>query len=303
MNYIKRLAFIVAILLLIVFLVSLFLPSTIKVEQSILIKTKPELLFKQINNTENIAKWSVWENKKIEVKKSTENQTVEFNSDFGYNETKEILTIKEHEQEIELTWEVEPYFGFNPIAKIRGMFIDEVLIKNLKGELNSLKNYTENLPQINSSKVSKQFLSEKQWYLSIRDTINQMQMSNIHGKLYSEINGFMDNHNIISDLAPLVIYHYWSDTLVDIEAGIQIKDSIGITDDRVRLSYIAIGNYVTATHYGVYERIPETYFSINEWMRKNEAQVIGPPWEVYVTDPAVEPNPEKWETQINFPIQ
>jgi effector-binding domain-containing protein len=71
----------------------------------------------------------------------------------------------------------------------------------------------------------------------------------------------------------------------------------------VKLNYIPTGSYVSATHYGVYERMPETYFSINEWMRKNEVQVIGPPWEVYITDPALEPNPEKWETQINFPIQ
>ncbi|MCB9361706.1 MAG: hypothetical protein H6587_08830 [Flavobacteriales bacterium] len=303
MNYIKRLAFIVAILFLLVFLVSLFLPSTIKIEQSILIKTKPELLFKQINDAEKIAKWSVWKDKKIEVKSSNENQTVEFNTDFGYNETKEKLTIRESKQETELIWEIVPYFGFNPITKIRGMFIEGMLAEHLKEELNNLKSYTENLPQINSSKVSKQFMAEKQWYLSIRDTINQMQMSNIHGKLYSEINGFMDEHNIVSDLAPLVIYHYWSDTLIDIEAGIQIKDSINITNDRVKLNYIGIGSYVTATHYGVYERIPETYFSINEWMRKNKVQVIGPPWEVYITDPAVEPNPEKWETQINFPIQ
>lgn len=303
MNYIKRLAFIVAILSFLVFLVSLFLPSTIKVEQSILMKTKPALLFKQINNEENIAKWSVWENKKNEVKNSVENQTVELSTDIGYNETKEKLTIKEKEKEIELTWEIESYFGFNPIAKIRGMFVEEVLMRNLKEELNSLRNYTENLPQINSSKVSKQFLSKKQWYLSIRDTVDQMQMNNIHGKLFSEINNFMDKSNIISDLAPIVIYHFWSDTLVDIEAGIQVKDSLSITNSRVKLNYIAKGNYVTATHYGVYERIPETYFSINEWMRKNEVQVIGPPWEVYITDPALEPNPEKWETQINFPIQ
>lgn len=303
MNYIKRLALVVAILFFLVFLISLFLPSSIKVEQSILVKAKPELLFKQINSLENIAKWSVWKDKKIEVKNSVSNQVVEFSTDFGYNETKEKITIKELEQAIELTWEIELYFGFNSIAKIRGMFVEEVLLKNLEEELTSLKKYTENLPQINSGIVSKQFLAEKQWYLSIRDTINQMQMSNIHGKLYGEINSFMDENNIVSDLAPIVIYHYWSDTLIDIEAGIQLKDSVKFSNDRVKLNFIATGNYVTATHYGVYERMPETYFSINEWMRKNEVQVVGPPWEVYVTDPALEPNPEKWETQINFPIQ
>jgi len=303
MNYIKRLTFVVAILFLLVFLVSLFLPSSIKVEQSILIKTKPELLLKQLINLENIVKWSVWIDKNYTVGNSETKQVVEYNTDIGDNETKEILSLSELESEVGLNWQIESSFGFNPIAKIRGLFVEDLLMKKLNEELSSLKNYTENLPQINSGKVSKQFLAEKQWYFSIRDTVNQMEMSNIHGKLYAEINEFMDEHNVVSDLAPLVIYHFWSDTIVDVEAGIQIKDSVGVFNERVNLKYIAVGNYVTATHYGVYERIPETYFSINEWMRKNEVQVIGPPWEVYVTDPAIESNPEKWETQINFPIQ
>ncbi|TXB67186.1 hypothetical protein FRY74_03095 [Vicingus serpentipes] len=303
MNYIKRLTFVVAILFLLVFLVSLFLPSSVKVEQSILIKTKPELLLKQLINLENIVKWSVWIDKNYTLGNNETKQAVEYNTDIGDNETKEILSLNELESEVELKWKIESSFGFNPFAKFRGLFVEELLMKNLEEELISLKNYTENLPQINSGKVSKQFLAEKQWYFSIRDTVNQMEMSNIHGKLYAEINEFMDQYNVVSDLAPLVIYHYWSDTIVDIEAGIQLKDSVGVFTDRVNLNYIPVGNYVTATHYGVYERIPETYFSINEWMRKNEVQVIGPPWEVYVTDPAVEANPEKWETQINFPIQ
>ncbi len=303
MNYIKRLAIIVAILFILLFLISLFLPASLKVEKTIFINANQELVFKQISNQEKIALWSVWDNKTIEIKDVKTKQVVVIASDFGYGEAKEELFIKQKEKGIELIWNITLDFGFSPIAKIRGMFVEDDLVKKLDAELASLRNYAENLPQINSSKVSKQFLAEKQWYLSIRDTINQMQMSNIHGKLYGEINSYMDENNIVSDLAPIVIYHFWSDALIDIEAGIQIKDSVSVTNNRIKLNYIATGNYVTATHYGVYERIPETYFSINEWMRKNEVQVIGPPWEVYITDPALEPNPEKWQTQINFPIQ
>jgi len=303
MNYLKRLTLIVVILLALVFLLSLFLPSNIKVEKSIMIKASSDLLFKQVDSNEKMSQWTIWEGKDYQVVNVVENQSVNINSVFDIGETKEQILFKELGNEVELTWVLELYFGFNPISKFNGLFIEEDFLKSLNVELNSLKKFVENLPQISSSKVSKQFLSEKQWYLSIRDTINLSQMNNIHGKLYGEINSFMDGNGIVSELAPIVIYHYWSDTLIDIEAGIQVNDSIETNNERVSLNYVASGNVVSATHFGSYDRLPETYFSINEWMRKNEVQVIGPPWEVYITDPALESDPEKWQTQINFPIQ
>ncbi|MDF1676334.1 MAG: hypothetical protein P1U44_11510, partial [Vicingaceae bacterium] len=71
----------------------------------------------------------------------------------------------------------------------------------------------------------------------------------------------------------------------------------------VKLNKLDSGNVVTAIHYGSYDRLPETYFGINEWMRKNKVIVIGAPWEMYITDPAKELNSKKWETTINFPIE
>ena len=128
-------------------------------------------------------------------------------------------------------------------------------------------------------------------------------MNNIHGKLYAEINQYMDQQGVVSKLPPLVIYHYWSDSIIDIEAGIQMNDSLQVKSERIKLNKIDTGNVISAIHYGTYERLPETYFSINEWMRKNQVEVIGPPWEVYITDPALESNPDKWQTEICFPIQ
>lgn len=303
MNYLKRLVLIFFGLVILTFLISLFIPSTFKVEKSANISTKSELLFKQIEALEKITAWSIWENKIIEVGEIKQNQSVELITDFGYGEAKETLLITDLDEGIRLSWTIELGFGFNPITKMRGLFIDEVINKTLQGELDRLKSHVENLPQINSSKVEKHYISENMWYLSIRDTIDQKQMNNIHGKLYNEINMYMDDKNINSDLPPIVIYHFWSDTLVDIEAGIQINDSVQTEGTRIRLNKIPVGNVVSATHYGSYERLPETYFSINEWMRKNKVEILGPPWEIYVTDPALEPNPEKWETQINFPIK
>jgi len=303
MNYLKRLVLIIFGLVVLTFLISLFIPSTCKIEKSININAKSELLFKQIETPEKINVWSVWQDKTIEVRELVPNQSVVLSTNFGYDDTKEVLLITELDNEVQLTWAIELNFGFNPITKMSGLFIDEEVNDILQQELEKLKGHVENLPQINSSKVEKRLISENMWYLSIRDTIDQMQMNNIHGKLYSEINTYMDDNNINSDLPPIVTYHFWSDTLVDIEAGIQIKDSVQTNDARIKLNKLPIGSVVSATHYGSYERLPETYFSINEWMRKNQVEILGPPWEIYITDPGLESNPEKWETQINFPIK
>ena len=207
------------------------------------------------------------------------------------------------EDGIDVTAKVHVDFGFNPIAKFSGLFDNEDLNTAFSLKIDSLKAFIENLPKIHGLNVEKKFIAETIWFLSIRDTVNQREMSNIHGKLYAQINQYMDANAIVSDAAPLIIYHLWTDTIVDVEAGIPITDSVEVNNLRIRLNKMSPGNVVTAIHYGPYDRLPETYFGINEWMRKNRVVVTAPPWESYITDPVKEENPEKWETAIFFSVE
>jgi effector-binding domain-containing protein len=141
------------------------------------------------------------------------------------------------------------------------------------------------------------------FFLSIRDTVNPMEMNNLQGKFFTEINQYMQELDIVSDSLLLVVYHYWSKEKVDIEVGVPVKDVSRKGNKRIKLNKMERTNVVYATHYGPYERLPETYFGINEYIRKNKVVVTGVPWEIYVTDPTSEPNPENWETIIYFPIQ
>jgi len=337
MNYLKRLLLVFLGLILVAVLVSFFFPSSFQLERAIVIKANPDIIFKQVNDLKKWGEWSPWAEKDptiyiqpesfsantsgvgakftwksshdevgeghIEIIESIPNNYVQYLTDFGMGETKGSFKLAEQEDGVLVVWDFKTDFGFNPVAKFIGLFMEDYVAPDYERGLERLKSYTENLPQINSSIVAKKYLAKPQWFLSIRDTIQQQQMNNIHGKLYTEINGYMDDNQILSDLPPIVIYHYWSDSIVDIEAGIQINDSLLVTSERIKLNKIDTGNVVAASHYGSYERLPETYFSINEWMRKNQVEVTGPPWEIYVTDPAMEPNPDKWETQIYFPIK
>jgi len=278
-NYLKRFVIVVSIFFVLAFLLSMFFPSTVLLGKTIVINHDIELVNEKFTE--------------LRIKRLL---SYHLDEEIVWN-TIETGTGVEVKVSLNLT------YGFNPIAKFSGLFDKEALNAAFVSKIDSVKSYIENLPKIHSVKVEKKFVAETIWFLSIRDTVNQREMSNIHGKLYAKINQYMDANAIESDAAPLIIYHLWTDSIVDVEAGIPIEDSLMVSCSHIRLNKMLPGNVVTATHYGSYERLPETYFGINEWMRKNRVIVVSPPWESYVTDPAEEKNPDKWETAIFFPVE
>ena len=336
MNILKRSALILLFFLIIIVIVSLFLPSSFHLERSVVIDADKEQIFKQVNDLRNWKNWSPWELKdpsmyigdglfsnpssgegasfnwdsendeigkgRIEIIISTTNKYIENKLDFGAGEAVGTWNFNENENGVEVVWGMDVEFGFDPISKFFGLFLEGEVSPYYELGLERLKTFSEELPKINSVKVERIAINQ-QWYLSIRDSVSPIEMYNVHGKMYAEIGQFMTENDILVADVPLVVYHFWSDSIIDIEAGIPIKDSVGIKHEKIKLSFIRAGDVVKAIHYGPFDRLIETYDGINEWMRKNKVRVTGPPWESYLVDPATEPNPKKWETAIYFPIE
>ncbi|MGE0561229.1 MAG: SRPBCC family protein [Flavobacteriales bacterium] len=336
MSFLKRFSLVFLGFIILLFLFSFFLPSSLKIERKIAIDASPDVVFHQVDELKNWKNWAVWAEKdstiytkseafslpssgvgavfswasehegvgqgSMKITKSEPFELVELSLDLGIDDVFSYWNFQQKEGVVEVTWGVNFDFGFNPVSKWFGLFMEDELIADFEKGLTKLKHYSENLPKINSGIVTKQFIEKPQWFLSVRETVDGREIGTIHAKLFSEIGQYMEKNNIPDDLPPLVIYHSWTDTLVDVEAGLLLQDSVGVSSNRIKLNKIPVGNVVMATHYGTYDRIPETYFSINEWMRKNEVQVIGAPWEIYIVDPSIEENPDKWVTEIYFPI-
>jgi len=260
-------------------IISFFLPSHLLLEKSINIANDKEVTAKQIE--------------KYQLKNI-----------INYQIDKESINWKyiENEQGVELLSTIDVNLGFNPITKFTALFDKNEINLALEKQLDSLKNYIESLPKIHTVKVEKKMLEKPIWYLSLRDTIKRFEMNNVQGKLYAQINQYMNEHDLQQSSTPIVVYHLWTE-IVDIEVGIPISDSIMVNDNRIKMKKIKPQNVVTAIHYGPYNRMPETYFGINEWMRKNKVVVTGVPWESYITNPTEENNPEKWQTSIFFPVE
>lgn len=281
MSYLKRVVIFTLLCLIIASIISLFLPSEIDLNKSGIIDADKNSVEKQL-------------------------KTFSFQTVGGYEvlESEEIWDFVKVDDGLQVSSSVVVSLGFNPVTKFSALFNRTEIELDFQRKFDSVKLVLEELPKIQGVDVEQKMMENDIWFLSIRDTINQKSMNNVHGRFYEEIKIYLSENQeqeVVSP--PIVIYHFWSDTLIDIEVGISVKDSTIETGSRIALNKIKKTNVVTAVHYGAYERLPETYFGINEWMRKNKVFVTGPPWEVYLTDPSTEANPKKWETAIYFPIE
>jgi effector-binding domain-containing protein len=86
----------------------------------------------------------------------------------------------------------------------------------------------------------------------------------------------------------------------EIEAGLPIDRSIELASP-VESSVLPGGTVATAIHVGPYDAMEPVYVALYEWVREHDAVPTGDPWEVYFTDPAAEPDPALWRTEVVLP--
>ena len=103
------------------------------------------------------------------------------------------------------------------------------------------------------------------------------------------------------DGQPLVRYHSFGDA-VDLEAAIPVRSPIR-AKGRVKPSTLPAGLTASAWHVGPYDRLGDAYERLQAHFAEHELEPNGAPWEVYWTDPGLEPDPQKWRTQLFWPVQ
>jgi effector-binding domain-containing protein len=89
--------------------------------------------------------------------------------------------------------------------------------------------------------------------------------------------------------------------VVDLEAGVVVK-APARGAGRIEASTLPGGQVCVAWHIGPYERAVDTYNAMRKFMVDHGKKPATMMWEVYFSDPKLEPNPEKWRTQIFWPV-
>lgn len=153
----------------------------------------------------------------------------------------------------------------------------------------------------------------EQPYVSIPIEVTLKELGNASA-LVEEIFAWLGEKGVQPSGAPFYRYLVIGDTDKNfkLEVGVPIMSPI-FGDDRVITGTIPAGKYATLVHIGHPDRISKSFNILEKWANENEVkwdnqmegedEVWGGRFEYYLTDPAVEPDLEKWSTEIEYKIK
>ncbi|KAA9346161.1 SRPBCC family protein [Adhaeribacter soli] len=315
--------------------VSFLLPGKVRVERSLVMKASAATTFEQVNTLKNWEKWSPWHqmdpNMKITyegpeagtgakyswvgeemgtgsltIAGSQPHQAIKTALNFGNMGTSfaeyKFETVGEGTK---VTWAMEsdtkdmPWQWYVP-SKYMNLFMEDMLAADFDKGLANLKEVVEKLPVAPAYKVEEKNIPATH-VLTIKATCSQNDLSQKLGELYSEIAAYMQKNKLDFAGQPFAIYHKYDPAAIELEAGIPVNKP-GNSAGRIQARERKAGPVAMIAHYGKYEDSYNAHMHMDSWLTQNKKTAIGAPWEVYVTDPAKEKDPEKWLTEVYYPL-
>lgn len=137
--------------------------------------------------------------------------------------------------------------------------------------------------------------------LFIRRQVAQSEIANTLGQCLGMVFGHCQKEGHALAGQPFTRYPSAGPGLVTIEAGIPLVAPAPGSGE-IEAGFLQEGPAAVAVHGGPYDQLKETYAAIERWVQGEGAEVAGPPWEIYVTDPGDHPDPNDWRTEVYWPI-
>ena len=335
MKFIKPILYALLGIMFIYFISNLFFDQKFEIETSIEIESSPYVVYEQISNFENWVNWNPWVTKDTSLEMSYSNPSFDVGAYMNWKSqntgngrieliSNEFLKQLDYEivinqnppffanfilqpngNSVVLTWK---NFGDLPfLGRIFGPIISKMIKSDHHIGLNQLKDYCQNLPSSNSEiKVAQwdsQYLISKVTNCSSH-TINASLTS-----IYNDLFVYLAQNGIMSTQAPFAQYLEFptkpkSKDVVKLRAGtfidIPIKDSL---NNGFEYKQIPHSLSVQSKHKGDYKTIFNTHEKIKSYCQENNYTIKSPPYEIYITDPQLNPNPMEWETLVVYLIE
>lgn len=121
-------------------------------------------------------------------------------------------------------------------------------------------------------------------------------------KAYGTLAGVITAHGAYPAGPPFARYHRLAGDRFIVEAGFPVSAAVD-ADGGVRPSELPGGPLAVTVHTGPYEQMASAYEALASWIGNHGGEPAGDPWEVYFTDPAKQPDPATWRTEIIQPYR
>lgn len=148
---------------------------------------------------------------------------------------------------------------------------------------------------------------EAEPYVAIRRKVSMAEIPTVLPPLISEVFIWMGKEKVEGNGAPFFLYlsmDEHNNMIVDV--GIPTKIKVTGSGKIISRTFPE-GDYAALTHTGDYKNLRQAHMSLDKWIKENgykdrgvmdDDQLVGCRVEFYVSDPATEPDPEKWVTEV-----
>lgn len=137
--------------------------------------------------------------------------------------------------------------------------------------------------------------------LFISRRVGRHEIAATIGQCLGAIFGHCQANGIAVTGPPFTRYPETGQGMLTMEAGLPVAAAAPGAGD-IEAGSLQGGTVAFAIHAGGYESLAESYAAIERWITEHGARPGGPPWEVYITDPAEHPDPADWRTEIYWPL-
>jgi effector-binding domain-containing protein len=143
---------------------------------------------------------------------------------------------------------------------------------------------------------------DKQLVASVRVHTTSAEVSRTLAVILPEVMMHLGKQGLSPAGPPFSRYHKIDDGGIDLEAGMPVRKTFE-PGGRVLLSELPAGQVATTWHVGPYTELSKTYDHLEKWMASKKLVSGGGFWEIYWTDPGIEPDPAHWKTQVIWPLE
>jgi effector-binding domain-containing protein/uncharacterized protein YndB with AHSA1/START domain len=319
----KKIAIVILALLVLVVVVSFFLPRRVHVERSATIGAPPSTVFTLVNSFKRFNEWSPWAEKdpkatytysgplagvgarmawvgdpktvgsgSQEIVESRPHTLVRNRLDFaGEGPSDATITLQAEGTSTKATWALDTDLGWNPVSRYFGLFFDRMVGPDFEKGLVKLKVLSEKQPKADLTGLSAEVVEVKSVpiaFVSAASSSDAQGIATAIGGSLSQVKLFMSQSGLTQAGPPITINTKWSEGSYAFDAGIPIDrlpSEPVPAESTVKIKGTYAGKAARAVHRGAYSGMGRTYEQLYAWITINGYVPAGDPWDEYASDP------------------
>jgi effector-binding domain-containing protein len=136
----------------------------------------------------------------------------------------------------------------------------------------------------------------------VRAEVPMNELPEFFGRAFHQVMKAVEDQGLTVTGPPFGFYPKMPGATIEVAAGFPVSAEVR-PDGEVAALDLPGGRAIVGVHVGPFETLAQSYQELAEWAASQGLELAGAMWESYLTDPAAEPDPAKWQTLITWPVR